>query len=200
MSASGWADHVRRLAPYAFELFRSSSRDAFLDAAEAALASVVERMERSRRTYRQLDERGLSTLIVEMLMPFIPSSAETHSNGHVDVTIRHPLGLSFIHLTECKIWDGPDWHRHGMLQLLRYAGGREDRAMCLEFFVKHQRMVFLLGRLRKQLEDGGEPATIGRCEDHATISGAFLSCHEHESGSRLTIVHLGCHLYEAISS
>ncbi|MDP2315086.1 MAG: hypothetical protein Q8P41_19460 [Pseudomonadota bacterium] len=196
MSAKNWLLHVRSINPLAERLYESGSREAFLDASERLLERVVQRMEGSRSTYRKLDEPDLSKLIVELLGELVPCESEAHQNGHVDVTIRHPRGKGFRHITECKIWNGGRWHRAGMQQLLGYATGREGRAMSLAFFVRHKRMVFLMDRLRRQLGPANDPVLLGEAEDHVAIPGAFVTRHEHASGSTLRIVHLGCSLWE----
>lgn len=107
MSAEAWVQHVQSINPYAKDLFVSDSRDAFLDAAEHLVARVVQRMETSRSTYQGLHEPPLSNLMRELLGELVPAEAEAHQNGHVDLTISHPRGLGFRHITECKIWKSP---------------------------------------------------------------------------------------------
>lgn len=196
MSAIGWFFHVQTVSPFAKALYVSGTREAFLDAAECLIERVVHRMESSRATYRKLDEPDLSKLVVELLGELVPSESEAHQNGHVDVTIRHPRNLGFRHITECKIWNGGKRHRDGMRQLLGYTTGRELRAMCLTFFIRHKRMAFLLQRLRGELELAPDPPSKGPSEDHPFLKGAFVTRHEHSSGSELGIVHVGCHLWE----
>ena len=195
MSAEAWLQHVRSVNPFAEQLFSSGNRDGFLEAAERLVHRVVQRMESSRATFAGLSEPQLSNLMKELLGELVPAEAESHQNGHVDLIIRHPLGLGFNHITECKIWDGEAWHREGMLQLLNYATGREGRALCLAFFIKHKKMVALLAKLRVALDAGGEPPPIRPSEDHLVLAGAFVSWHEHPSGAELGVVHLGCHLW-----
>jgi hypothetical protein len=186
MSAELWLGHLRRLNPYAEKLFLSQTREEFLDAAEHMIERQVQRMEQRRDTYRKLGEVDLSKLLVELLGDLVPAEAEADQNGHVDVLIKHPRGLGFRHLTECKIWNGVDWHR----------SGREGRTMCLAFFVRHRRMKFLLERLRRNLASAESPAMIGPSEDHPFLTYAFTTHHEHPSGALLGIVHAGCHLWQ----
>lgn len=196
MSAEAWARHVEMMNPQAMSLFASATREEFLDAAERCLEKVVGVMERSRATYRKLDERDLSKLVVELLGDLVPSEAEAHTNGHVDVTIKHPRGLPLRHITECKVWNGTEYHVGGMKQVLGYATGREGRVMLLEFFVRHKRMAFLMNRLRSDLENDGEVKPLRPAADHPALSGAFSTSHEHPSGNELEIVHFGCHLWD----
>ncbi|MCA9544811.1 MAG: hypothetical protein KC613_10490 [Myxococcales bacterium] len=194
--ADAWFRHVQLLNPHARGLFVSGDRAAFLDAAERLIADVVLRMEESRATYRQLGERDLSKLMKELLGPLVPSDAEAHTNGHVDLTIRHPRGLGYKYLVECKIWNGNALHRDAMVQLLGYLTGQEGRAMCLAFFIDRQRMMRLLERLRGELATTNEPPAIGDPVDHPTIAGTFMTRHEHpSSGREIDIVHMGCDLW-----
>lgn len=196
MSAADWLAHIHSINPHAHALYVSASRGEFLDAAERLIQRVVERMEGSRATYRKLDERDLSKLVAELLGELVPSEAESHSNGHVDVTIRHPRGLGFSHITECKIWNGASWHREGMKQVLHYVTGHEVRALCLVFFIRHKRMKFLLERLRHELLPPSEPLVAGEITDHHFLPWGFVTPHEHSSGSELSLVHYGCYLWE----
>jgi hypothetical protein len=58
-------------------------------------------------------------------------------------------------------------------------------------------MVGLLKKLRDALDQGGDPSSARPSEEHPHLTGAFVSWHEHSSGSELGIVHLGCHLWQA---
>jgi hypothetical protein len=196
MSADAWYHHVLSINPMPRALFESETVDEFLDAAEHLLGLVVGKMESSRATYRKLAEPDLSNLVVQLLGDLVPASAEAHTNGHVDVTIRHPRNLGYKHITECKIWNGERWHREGMHQLVHYATGTERRTMCLAFFVRHKRMAFLLARLRTGMGASSDPPVTGPVEDHPFLSAAFVSVHEHGSGRPLRIVHYGCHLWD----
>lgn len=194
MSAKEWAAAVERAVPHFKRLFFSQSRDQFILACEHMIGDLVRRMEGRRSTYRQLGEADLSKMMVELLGEAV-AAAERDQNGHVDITIHHPRGLGFVYLTECKIWNGAKVHRDGMAQVMGYATGREGRVMVLAFFVTHKRMVYLLERLRDELDAGGLPTSIRASEVHPfLLNGAFVSHHEHGSGAALSITHLGCFL------
>src|SRR5205814_2885165 len=95
----------------------------------------VTQIESGARRCATLDELGLSWLLTQLLSAAsIPTEAEGYHNGHVDVTIRHPLGRPFAFLGECKIYRGYEHHCDGCKQLLdRYSSGRFARTFCLEF-------------------------------------------------------------------
>lgn len=196
MSATDWFNHVQAINPLAKDLYASNTREEFLDAAERLLERVVGQMEADRATFRQLDEPGLTHLMPRLLGDLVPSKPETHTNGHVDVTIWHPRNLGFHYLVEGKIWRGGRWHRDGMRQVLGYATGREGRVMCLAFFIRHKRMNFLLTRLRAQLATATDPASTGPSEDHPFLLAAFMTPHLHSSELPLKLVHYGCYLWE----
>lgn len=196
MAADVWLEELKKVAPHYTRAFTSETREEFIQACEDQLHDVVRRMEGRRATYRKLDERDLSKLLAELIGPAW-ASAESDQNGHVDLTLKHPRNLGFVHLTECKIWTGESKHRGGMEQLLRYATGREGRMLMLSFFIKEQRMVAVLESLHQSLDKGGKPPVIRPCAPHPRLGfGAFISHHEHGSGAPLEITHMGCWLFE----
>jgi hypothetical protein len=82
-----------------------------------------------------------------------------------------------------------------MTQLLGYATSFDKRGMCLEFFSKHKRMVFLLQRERQDVDADVFVVVLAPSVAHPFLREAFVSPHEHQSGTRFEIVHLGCDLY-----
>lgn len=196
MSAASWFHDLRTLDPTTADLFLAADQSAFVEAVEAAIFRVLRRFERARSTYRKLQERDLSRVLVDMLGPMVPATAETDSNGHADVFVSDPLHRGFGHVTECKIWDGEAYHRGGMTQVLDYANGHEARVMVLAFFIEHKRMHFLFERVRGVLIDG-PPDPTGESSDLSSWPGAFVTYHAHKSGRPLAIAHVCCDLFEA---
>lgn len=194
--------------PFVMALYESGTREEFLLAAERVILGAVQRMEQSRAAYSKLGEVALSVMLKEILGNLVDARNEEHHNGHADLQIKHPRGLNFRHITECKIWLGLKWHVEGMVQLIGgwsskegkrltgYATGREGRVMCLAFFVDRKRMDFLLKRLRVKLASVGSPKILKPAEDHPGLEGAFISLHRHATDKELGIVHLGCNLWE----
>ena len=77
---------------------------------------------------------ALEAPLGELRAASIPATAEEHTNGHVDLTVRHPNGRPLRYLGECKIWDGVRYPEKGMGQLLEdYSTGRDRRGCCMEF-------------------------------------------------------------------
>src|SRR5439155_24827751 len=120
-------------------LLNAETDEQFERAFEALLEKAVAHLEKNKVNFSQLDEVGLSGVLAAGLStPGLSVSQETHSNGHVDLTIeadhctpaRRKLG-------EAKIYDGPAYHVGGLEQLLgRYTTGREGRGLLVAYFRK----------------------------------------------------------------
>ena len=127
-------------------------------------------------------------------MPGLTVTRETHSNGHVDLTIeadhctptRQKLG-------EAKIYDGPAYHFKGLEQLLgRYSTGREGRGLLIIYFRKPN-ITGLVQNLRKQMDISHPCKQQGNTADHV-LKWSFLSAHAHDCGDNLEVSHIGCNL------
>ena len=198
MNATDFGAHIKRLSPEAYLLFCTTDRPDFERAAEALIDAKVATMQAGRAQYRQLDERGLCLVLKDLLGVLVPCEAEPHSNGHVDLRLKHPDQPAWAYLVEAKIWRGAGWHRSGLDQLLGYATGRAGRAMVLAFFRDHKRMLFLLKRLREELrEPNTHPRALEECAESPLGAHAFTSLHEHQTGAQLMVTHLGCDLWDA---
>lgn len=196
LSANDFFAHMRRLNPEYVSVFESEDDGSFHEAVERLIQRALRTAETSRQEYRRLPEPGLSRLVSALLAPATCAAPERHRNGHVDIVVEHPRGLPLTYLVECKIWDGHARHRGGMRQLLGYATSYDRRAMCLAFFVNHQKMVFLLERLRVDVDADADLPAIPPSHACEVFPGAFVSSHRHQSGTVLEIVHVGCDLYE----
>lgn len=194
--ADTWSAHVARVAPEYQGVWCSQTEPSFHAAVERAIETVLRKIEEARAEYGGLGETGLSKLTAHLLHPLVPAAAEKNRNGHVDFVIEHPRASNrWVYPVECKIWDGHEWHREGMTQLLGYATSFDKRGMLLEFFAKHKRMVFLLQREREDVDADVFLVAVTPSVTHQFLREAFVSPHEHKSGTRFEIVHLGCDLY-----
>lgn len=191
----GWLESQN---PYVIQLWASETEDEFFDAAEHALEHTVSTMEAGARFYGKTNERALSKQLSDLLSAAsIPTCAERCWNGHVDVTISHPVGERFTFLGECKIYDGFERHCKGCDQLLnRYSTGRNGRVFCLEF-CKHRGMYDKLGKIRIRMDDERPLGQISSSKGHF-ISGAFITSHKHWSRATVAILHLGCNLFHPL--
>ncbi len=190
-------DFLRVTGAPGLRVFSSGDERDFTDAVEDALNYFVDRLESGRAQYSKLDEIGLSQTICELLnAASIPAAAEEHSNGHVDITVRHPRGLVFKYLGECKIWQSVPYHLKGMSQLLNdYSSGRHQRGCCLEF-VHIADCAGKLQMIRDHLDAEKPLDQDDSTEDHPVIKGGFVSRHTHASGWTVEVLHLACNLHD----
>jgi hypothetical protein len=138
---------------------------------------------------------GLSgVLSLALMMPGLTVTRETHSNGHVDLTIeadhctpaRRKLG-------EAKIYDGPSYHFEGIKQLLgRYSTGREGRGLMIVYFRKPN-IAGLVQNLRNRMDVDLPCKQQGTTANHS-FKWSFLSAHAHVCGENLEVSHIGCNL------
>ena len=134
-----YCEMMMQKAPEYFNLITAKSSTEFEAAFDALLEKAVLGLEQNRKKFESLDEDGLSgALALALSVPGLTVTRETHSNGHVDLTIeadhctptRRKLG-------EAKIYNGPAYHFKGLEQLLgRYSTGREGRGLLIVYFRK----------------------------------------------------------------
>lgn len=189
---------LRTRNPEILEMIFATDEASFLEVAERAMLRCLGRLESGRDEYGALPELGLSKMLADMLwLAGFDAAAEAHTNGHVDVTIRHYEPGRFTYLGECKIYKGYTHHRDGCGQVLGYCTGRDRRAFCLDFF-KVQGMYPKLAALQKRFDDQPDLGQQGKSRAHHFIKGAFLTTHRHlSSGADVELLHLGCNLHVA---
>lgn len=177
--------------PNLLDLLKANTETAFVEATEGALDRAIRTIEEGAVKYSALDERGLSTLLTDLLsMSGFQATAERNVNGHVDVVIEHSFGRRWKYLGECKIYHGFKHHVDGCKQLLGYCIGRELRAFCLSFFGAPG-MIDKLNNLRKRM-DAELPLSQSEPGNDHWITGAFLTAHKHANGHEIGVLHLGC--------
>lgn len=155
----------------------------------------IRRIEAGARRFCTLCEVGLSQMLTSFLdSGGVPAVSEGNHNGHVDIVLSHPANKFADLLCECKKYRNFSWHCEGCNQLLnRYHSGRASRAFCLEF-VTIPDMYGRLSQLRTECEKQKPHEQRGTCSDH-WMKGAFVTAHEHFTGSVVEIVHMGCNVY-----
>lgn len=196
-NALGLVKRIERKSVKYIDLLTSDDDSEFEDAFEAILEKAIVELESNKRGFERLDEDALSSVLaMGISIPgVLLATRETHSNGHVDLTIvvedfapmRRKLG-------EAKIYDGPEYHFRGLEQLLgRYTTGRESRGFLIIYFRKRD-IKALINKLRAKM-DGDLPCDQqGPTRDHA-YKWAFLSTHAHSCGEKLEVGHFGCNLF-----
>jgi hypothetical protein len=189
-------EEIRRKAPEYLDLFTAETEQDFEKAFEALLERAVAGLEVNKQNFATLDEVGLSgVLALALSVPGLSVRQETHSNGHVDLTIeadhcrpaRKKLG-------EAKIYNGPEYHVKGLEQLLgRYTTGREGRGLLIVYFRKKD-IAGLVKRLRKKMDSDHPCKQKGNTIDHL-LKWSFLTTHTHSCGDEVVVGHIGCNLY-----
>src|SRR6266567_7794798 len=80
---------LERRSPEYLDLFTAETDEECEAAFDALLEKAIGHLERNKTNYEPLDEVGLSGVLVAALtMPGLSVTQETHSNGHVDLTIE----------------------------------------------------------------------------------------------------------------
>lgn len=177
--------------PNLLQLLKAETEDAFVVATEGALECATRAIESGAKQYASLDERGLSTLLTDLLSAAgYRATAERNVNGHVDVVIEHCFGQRWKYLGECKIHRGFRSHIKGCKQLLGYCTGRELRAFCLDFF-RTGKMFEKLAGLRGRM-DSEKPLSQSKESSPHSIRGGFVTAHLHASGRDVELLHFGC--------
>jgi hypothetical protein len=186
---------LKQKAPDYFNLVTAKSTPEFEKAFDALLEKAVSGLEQNKQKFEKLDEDGLSSaLALALSMPGLTVTRETHSNGHVDLTIEADHCIpARKKLGEAKIYNGPAYHFKGLEQLLgRYSTGREGRGLLVVYFRKPN-IAGLVQNLRKQMDVDLPCQQRGSTADHI-LKWSFLSAHSHTCGENLEVSHIGCNL------
>ena len=187
---------IERKAPEYFDLLTAETDEEFDAAFDAILEQAIVHLETNKRHFAALSEEALTAVLIAKLgIPGLTVTPETHSNGHVDLTItadhcvpaRKKLG-------EAKIYKGPSYHIDGVTQLLeRYTTGRETRGLLIAYFKKND-IAGLMGKVRTRM-DAERPC--GQCSDSTDhpLKWSFVSRHKLSSGDEHNVAHIGCNLH-----
>jgi hypothetical protein len=187
---------LQRKAPEYLDLITAETDDQFESAFEAILEKAISGLEANSKDFKSLGEDALTgVLALALSMPGLSVTRETHSNGHVDLTITadhcSPLRKK---LGEAKIWDGPEYHIKGLRQLLdRYTTGREGRGLVIAY-VRKKNIEGLIEKLREIMNRDRPCSQTTDTTDHI-LQWLFLSTHAHSCGDTLEVGHIGCNLY-----
>jgi hypothetical protein len=189
-------ERIKRKAPEFLDLLTAESDSDFEAAFDALLQKAVTQLETNKMNFKNLNEVGLTAVLAASLsIPGLSVSQETHSNGHVDLTIEadHCVPMR-KKLGEAKIYAGPAYHVKGLEQLLgRYTTGREGRGLLIVYFRKDD-IAGLVKKLRGEMDDSLPFGQQGATADYS-LKWSFLSIHAHSCGEKLEIGHIGCNLY-----
>ena len=188
-------DALKRKAPEYLDLLTATTEAEFNAAFDHLLDLAVRRLEASRTDYVDLGENALNrTLAGFVNCPGLTVTAETHTNGHVDLTFAavHSSPI-WTKLGEAKLYKGPAYHIEGLGQLLsRYSTGRDSTALMV-CYVRVQDIAGKLKSIRDKMdldlpESQTSPTAVG------TKKWTFRSEHK-LSGESIDVNHIGVNLY-----
>lgn len=187
---------LKNKAPEYLDLLTVQTEADFDEALGPLIEKAISHLEKNSGNFEPLNEVALTAVLVGVLMiPGLSVTQETHSNGHVDLTITadHCFPRK-MRLGEAKIYKGYEYHVAGMSQLLdRYSTGRESSGFLIVYF-KKANISGLLAELRENM-DSKLPLKQQGPTENQPLKWSFLSHHEHSSGENLQINHIGCNLF-----
>ena len=195
-TAADYLDRLKRAVPELFDMIASATEDEFNDAFTPLLERAVTGLEQNSKNYQLLDETGLTaTLATALRLSGLLVHQESHSNGHVDLTIDVPHCIPARRiLAEAKKYHGPSYHIDGIRQLLRrYLTGRESRGLVIVYF-NLSGIADAVQRVRVEMDLQLPLDQQGPTKPHS-LKWSFLSVHKHSSGEQLEIGHIGCNMY-----
>jgi hypothetical protein len=194
-SVAELVDRLRSKAPEYLDLLTAETEEQFDAAFITLLERAVRHLEGNRKNFKDLGEEGLTAVLVGALnMPGLTTTQETHSNGHVDITIEAVYCTpARIKLGEAKIYASPSYHVKGLGQLLgRYTTGRESSGLLINY-VRQSNIKGITDRLRSALDAQLPEYQVGPCEGHK-LKWSFTTRHKHSSGEDVIVDHIGCNL------
>jgi hypothetical protein len=195
-SAEALVDMIKRKAPEYLDLLTADTDEDFEAAFDAILGKAIASLEEDKTNFKTLGEDALSGVLAKALsIPGLTVTRETHSNGHVDLTIEADHCVpARKKLGEAKIYDGPEYHVKGLKQLIgRYTTGREGRGLLI-VYVRKKDIAGLFKKLRQKMDSDFPMKQKGNTLDH-TLKWSFLSSHDHDCGEDLQVGHIGCNLH-----
>jgi hypothetical protein len=198
-SASGSAaelfDRLRIKAPAYLDLLTAETDEQFEDAFTTLLDSAVRHIEKNGKNFEGLSETGLTAALAGVLtVPGLTVTQETHSNGHVDLTIEADhCTPARVKLGEAKIYASPSYHVKGLGQLLgRYTTGRESNGLLINY-VRQANIKGITDSLKSALDTQLPQNQLSPCEGHK-LRWSFSTRHRHASGEVVTVDHVSCNL------
>lgn len=185
---------VKTFMPDFHRIACAASEEEFCEAASLAVRNCLQKLEGRRKLLANAGEVELSTDLADLLTQGgVPTTAESHINGHVDLVMEHFEKGRYRMLGECKLDDGPQYHCDGTKQLLGYCSGVEKRTLCLDF-CKKEKIAERMKKKRQHFEQDSDCHSVKSLEDNH-IPWSFLGKHQHSSGEDIEVLHIACNLY-----
>lgn len=186
---------IRRKAPDYLDLLTNPDNAVFEKAFDAILEKAIQNLESNRNSYAGLDEVGLTGVLTAGLsVPGLTVTQETHSNGHVDLTVEADHCVpARKKLGEAKIYRGPANHIKGLTQLLdRYTTGRELGGLMI-VYVRKEDISGIVKKMRQEMDAKKPLKQKGSTRDHV-LKWSFRSTHTLPSKDQHEVSHIGCNL------
>jgi hypothetical protein len=96
---------------------------------------AVPKLEEGRLGHRETTEDGLTNSLLALLYAAYPGATrETDTDGHVDISLKHPLHLAIVLSGEAKAINGKRfaWYTAGLTKLVaKYNSGRNDLGLMV---------------------------------------------------------------------
>lgn len=166
----------------------------FCEAVGVAVRHCLQKLEDRRKHLVAAGEVELSTDLADLLTcSGLPTTAEPHVNGHVDLVVSHFEMGRYRMLGECKLDRGPKYHCEGTAQVLGYCCGAEHRALCIGFC----KLPDVKGRMdnnRRHFEQDADCHSLAGTRDH-DLPWSFLGTHRHSSGDIVEVLHIAANLH-----
>ena len=195
VTAEHYIELVKSFMPDFHRVACAQTEDDFCEAAALAVRHCLQKLEDRRKLLSKAGEVELSTDLADLLTRGgLPTTAEPHVNGHVDLVVSHFEADRYRVLGECKLDRGPKYHCDGTTQVLDYCSGAEKRALCIGFCKKPD----VQGRMketRRHFINPGDCHDVEETRDHS-LPWSFLGVHRHSSGGTVEVLHIACNLYE----
>jgi hypothetical protein len=189
-------ERLKRKAPEYVDLLVAETDAEFEKAFTVLLERAIHHLEKNKKNFAKLGEVGLSGVLAGALtIPGLTVSQETHSNGHVDLTIEadHCSPVR-IKLGEAKLYSSPSYHIKGITQLLtRYTTARELPGLIINY-VRKENIKGIVEDLKAKMDKQLPENQVGPCENH-TLQWSLKTKHKHSSGEVVTVEHIGCNLH-----
>lgn len=168
----------------------------FCEAVGLAVRHCLQMLEDRRKLLSNAGEKELSTDLADLLTRGgLPTKAEPHVNGHVDLVVQHFEAGKYRMLGECKLDKGPKHHCQGATQVLGYCSGAEQRALCISF-CKMAGVNARMATTREHFANPGECHDVEGTREHH-LKWSFVGVHRHSCGTTVEILHIACNLYDS---
>ena len=121
MSFSGnleeMVEMMKRKSPELLDLLTASTDADFDSSLEVLLVKAIDYLEKNSANFANLGEVGLTAVLVGTLrVPGLDITQESHSNGHVDITISAVYSAyPRTRLGEAKLYQGYKYHKKGWI-------------------------------------------------------------------------------------